>query len=340
MRVRVLLLFAAVAVAILAVAFLAPATQAGTQSAQKVYAKPNAEKATVYFIRTKRFSGSGRTMFLYADDQFLGVLDNNSYTYAYIPPGKRFLWLNWARVNRTVELAAGETYYFVVWDSILDVTEEVGQRRIEEVKAYCQPSDKETKTSEKHIRERSAKAQKFAEEDVGERAGSKGDREHHIAKWPKIDLSGYSILVIEDFAVTDPKAGKRKNQDLLSSAPSRVANLVSIDLDEGTFEEVVRGEIEEPREGALILRVELTQYKPGSATARFMIAGAGAARLDFLARLIDGASGEELASFSDERAYGWGGAMGASGGIETIEKNLAYELAVYLERQVQGLKEE
>lgn len=336
MRNRVFLRFAAVAVAAVAVALLVPATQAGTTTTQKAFAEPNEEDALVYFIRTKRFSGSGRTMFLYADDRFLGVLDNDSYTFAHIPPGERFLWLNWARINRTVDLQAGETYYFVVWDTILDVTEEVGLRRIEEVKSYCQPTDKEIKTSEEHIRKRSDKAVEFAEKDTGERAGSKADREKHIAKWPEVDLSGYSILVIEDFAVTDPKASQRKNQDLLSTAPSRVANLVRSDLDKGTFDEVRRERTEGPLEGALILRVELTQYKPGSAAGRFMIAGAGAARLDFLARLIDGATGEELATFSDERAYGWGGAMGAAGGIETIEKNLAYELAVYLERQVQG----
>ncbi len=340
MKNRTLIPLVVIAAAVLAAFILMPAAQAASKTTQKEYAEPNDDKALVYFIRTKRFTGGGRTIFVYADNQFLGVLDNDSYTFAHVDPGKRFLWLNWARINREVELEPGETYYFVVWDSILDVPVEEGLRRVEEAEFYCQPDAKEIKTSEKHIQGRSGKAEKFAEKDTGERAGTKSDREAHIAKWPTVDLSGYSILVIEDFKVTDPKAGKRKNRDLLQTAPTRVANLVRADLDEGTFDEVLRGEIEGPLEGALILRVELTQYKPGSKAARAMMAGAGASRLDFLARLIDGDTGEELATFSDERAYGWGGMMGAMGGIEIIEKNLAYELAIYLERQVQGAREE
>ncbi|HUF78917.1 MAG TPA: DUF4410 domain-containing protein, partial [Thermoanaerobaculia bacterium] len=77
---------------------------------------------------------------------------------------------------------------------------------------------------------------------------------------------------------------------------------------------------------------EITQYKPGSAVARGIVAGAGAARMDFAVRLVDAASGEEVAGFADERSYSWGGAMGAAGGIETIEQNVAYELALYLAR--------
>lgn len=340
MKIHVLFVIVAVAVASLAAAFLTPAAHAAIKTTEKAYAEPSDDQALVYFIRTKRFTGSGRTLFLYAGDKFLGVLENDSYTFAHVDPGEQFLWLNWARVNRSFEFEKGKTYYFVVWDSILDVEEDTGRRRVEEAKFYCQPSDKEIKASEKHIKDRAGKAQEFADKETGERAGTKADREKHIAKWPIIDLSSYSILVIEDFEVTDPKASQRKNADLLKTAPSRVANLVRADLDKGTFDEVLREKIEEPLDGALILRVELTQYKPGSKAGRFMIAGAGAARLDFVARLIDGATGDELATFSDQRAYGWGGMVGAMGGIEIIEKNLAYELATYLERQVQGVKEE
>lgn len=334
MRNRPFTLLITVSVIVLTAAFCTPGTLAVEKAAGKVYAKPNDEKATVYFIRTKRFQGSGRTMFLYSDDSFLGVLDNDSYTFAYLDPGEHFLWLNWARVNRLAEFEAGETYYFVVWDSIIDVPEEEGKRRVEQARYYCQPNEKQIKTSEKHIAERRGKAKEFAEKDTGERAGSSGEREKHIAKWPKIDLSKYSILVIEDFKITDPMAGERKNSDLVVSAPSRAANLVRSDLDKGTFEQVLREKVDEPSEGTLILRVEFTQYKPGSKAARFMIAGAGAARLDFTARLIDAVTGEEVAKFSDERSWGWGGVYGGSGGIEMIEKNLAYELANYLERRV------
>jgi hypothetical protein len=81
-----------------------------------------------------------------------------------------------------------------------------------------------------------------------------------------------------------------------------------------------------------VLRGRITQYKPGSAAGRAMLAGVGAARLDFEAVLVDAATGAELARFADERSWSWGGVVGASGGIDTIEQNLAYELALYLER--------
>lgn len=333
MRLRALVPLFAISATFIVAPFIMPTAQASIPTVEKEYGEPNDETALVYFIRTKRFQGSARTMFLYAGDKFLGVLENDSYTFAYIDPGEQFLWLNWARVNRTFPFEAGKTYYFVVWMDILDIPEEEGVRRIKEAKFYCLPDDKEIEVSRSHISERGGKAEKFAEKDTGERAGAKSEREAHIAKWPKIDLSDYPILVIEDFEITDPKADKRKNQDLLNTAPSRVANLVRADLDVGTFDEIRREKLQEPVEGALILRVELTQYKPGSAAARAMIAGAGASRLDFTARLIDAVTGDELATFSDERAFGWGGMVGAMGGIEMIEKNLAYELAIYLERQ-------
>lgn len=56
----------------------------------------------------------------------------------------------------------------------------------------------------------------------------------------------------------------------------------------------------------------------------------GSARTMFV--YVDAATGEELARFADERSWSWGGVVGAAGGIDTIEQNLAYELALYLER--------
>jgi hypothetical protein len=50
-------------------------------------------------------------MFVYADQQFVGALDNNTYTSAYLPPGKHLLWLNWAKINTEIELEAGKTHY-------------------------------------------------------------------------------------------------------------------------------------------------------------------------------------------------------------------------------------
>jgi hypothetical protein len=161
-------------------------------------------------------------------------------------------------------------------------------------------------------------------------AGQK-KREKKAASWPAVDLTPYSILYVEDVQVTDPKAGKRKNVAMLKSAPERIEGYLVATVEEGLFEEVRQSPME-PVSGAVALKVELTQYKPGSAFGRAMLAGVGSAHLDFKATLIDAATGERLTSFSGEKTWAWGGAYGMSRGIEELEQNLAVELALYLKR--------
>jgi len=310
----------------------ATATGAAVLSDPNTFGDVDPDRALVYFIRGHHFTGSARTMFVYADDTFLGTVDDDGYTFAYVEPGTRLLWLNWARINRTVVLEPGRTYWFdLAVDHIGDLDESDARARIAAVAHYCTPTEAETETSAGHILGRKDKAEKFAKKETGEFFGTRSAREKHVAAWPKVDLSRYSILVVEDFAVTDPKAKGRKRAELVVGAPARMARLVQTAVDPGLFREVRRGRLDRPDSDAVVLRVEVTQYKPGSEAARLWVgAGAGSARLDFVARLIDGATGAEIATFADERAWGWGGAMGAAGGIETIERNLAHELSVYL----------
>ncbi len=312
----------------------APVAAANT-SAAKTMGEPKEDQALVYFIREGRFQGGGRTMFLYADDVFLGTLDNNSYTFAHVAPGKRLLWLNWARINAEVELEAGKIYYFNVWDKIRDIDEEYGKTLVAAVESYSTPTPKEQQTSAEHIRERYGKAQQVAakkpaaEPDV---AGPKKAREEHIAKWPRVDLAAYTVLVIEDFEMADPKAGDRAKEYLVQSAPRRLPDQIAKNVGEGAFAEVRRGAAGEPAPGAVVLKAKITQYKPGSETARLMLAGAGSAQLELEAQLVDAATGEEIARFAADRTWAWGGVVGASRGIEEMERNLAYEMAVYLRR--------
>jgi hypothetical protein len=312
----------------------APAAAAET-SPTKTMGEPKDDQALVYFIREARFQGGGRTMFLYADDIFLGTLDNNSYTFAYVPPGKHLLWLNWARINAEVELAAGKVYYFNVWDKIRDVDEEFGKTLIGAVKSYSTPTPKEQQTSAEHISERYGKAQKVAAKkpaDQPDLAGSKQAREEHIAEWPRVDLAPYTVLVIEDFEMADPKAAERPKEYLVQSAGRRLAEQVAKNVGEGAFAEVRRGAAAEPVAGGVVLKAKITQYKPGSEMARLMVAGAGSVQLELEARLVDAATGQEITHFAADRTWAWGGALGVSRGIEEMERNLAYELATYLRR--------
>lgn len=312
------------------VAFAVTGARSAVKNAEKVFGDAVENRALAYFIREHDMQAMLRTMFVYADDTFLTVVDDDGYGFAYVEPGRKLLWLNWSRVNRKFDFEAGSTYYFVVSDHFLEVDEQEGRDRIAAVRHYCTTSEKETETANKQARNRRAKAGKRAEAETGEFAGVKATRDRHVAKWPKVDLTPYSILIVEDFPVTDPKAESRKRIDLLRTAPKRVADYVKVDVDPELFVEVRRGTLGAPVEGALVVRAEITQYKPGSEMARTMMAGAGAARFDITVRLIDGATNRELVRFEDERSYAWGGAMGAAGGIETIERNVAHELSVYL----------
>ena len=162
-------------------------------------------------------------------------------------------------------------------------------------------------------------------------AGDK-KRQKNIDKWPEVDLGAYPVLCIEEFEMTDPKAPKRKKQVLVKSAPRRLADHLEEVLEPGLFDEVLRGPVDDPPAGTVMLTGEITQYKPGSAVGRAMLAGAGSAHMDFTAHLIDVQTGEELATFDGKKTWAWGGAMGMSKGVADLEQNLAYELALYFER--------
>ena len=307
---------------------------AGNRLAHQPPPEPRGDMASIFFIREPHFQGSGRTMFVYLDEEFLGVLDNNSYFHTYAPPGKHLLWMNWAKVSADVEWEAGETYYYNTWTGFDEVGEQTGKAMIEGVKAYVEPTDKERDTAAKHIEERYDKAQRVAEKrpEREEYVGTKSKREEHVARWGKVDLAAYSVLYVEPFEMTDPKAKNRKKEHLVEYAPIRLAEQIVENLEEGVFEDIRVGVPDTPAPGALVLRGQITQYKPGSETARLMLAGTGSSHLDFQAQLFDAVSGQKLSELDGERTWAWGGVMGASRDIGSLEKNVAYEIALYLER--------
>jgi len=331
-RARLVLLGSIIVTASTVLALFVPAARAVTKATEKVFGEPHEAEALVYFLREPRFQGSARTMFLYADETFLGVLDNAAYTFAYLEPGAHLLWLNWAKVTDEVELEAGAVYYFTVWSRFVKLDEASAQRLIEELKFYTTPEAKEEETAKKHIADRYKKAERRAEMPKKDYIGTDSKREEHVAKWAKVDLAEYSSLYVEDFLMKDPKAAERKKDHLVDTVGRRLAVQIVDVLGEGVFTEVHLAAVDEPARGGLVLRGEITQYKPGSDAARMMIAGAGSAHLDFTAHLINGSSGEEVVSFSGERTWAWGGAAGASRGIQDLEQNVAYEIALYLKR--------
>lgn len=327
-----------IAAAVLAAGLLVPATAPGAnRSSDKPSADPRADAALVYLIREKRFVGGGRTMFVFSDQTFLGALDNDSYTFAYLPPGKHLLWLNWAKINTEVEVEAGETYYFAIWSTFDVLDETSGKAYIGGVSAYATPTEREVAKGAEHIEERYGKAIASAEakpEDTTE-ATALRRRAEHVARWPKVDLAAYPALCVEPFVMADPKAEAIKKQYLVDSAAQRLSELVLEELGPAAFATVQKAGPCGNADGTVVLRARISQYKPGSDTARFMMAGAGSAQIELQVQLVSAQSGQTLVEFQPKGTWAWGGVIGAAMGISNLEKNVAYEVAAYL-RQARG----
>ncbi len=310
-------------VAALALASVIGATvvPAAVTSREKVLAEPRDDKTLIYFIRPMKFVGGGRTMFIYADETFLGVLENNSYTFAYVEPGKRLLWLNWARVTKEIEAEPGSTRYFWIYDHFNELTGEEGRRRVQEAGLYVTPNPKESQTAQRHIAERYEKALSYMGVDTSRTSGPK-DRgakaERRVANWPQVDLSPYESLFIEDFVITDPKAAERKNQDYVQTAPRRLADMLAEDLSARLSEQVRREAGREAEHRTLVLHVDVTRYRPA------LYGKGSAAYLNFDLQLIDGASGKTLARVTEKRGSGYG--------IDRLEGQVVREISAYLEK--------
>ena len=139
---------------------------------------------------------------------------------------------------------------------------------------------------------------------------------------------------VTDFglAVDNPK---REAKARLASRNMPDLLVEVLDTDERVFDKVLR-EPMQGRPGAIALQAIITTYKPGSKTARFMMAGAGKAKLQMVVRIVETDTGKEVISFPIKRTWAWGGGMGASKGIEDMDENVATELAMYLEKCKHG----
>jgi hypothetical protein len=276
-------------------------------------------------------------MFVFSDQSFLGTLDNDSYTLAYLPPGKHLLWLNWAKINAEVDVEAGKTYYFAIWSTFDPLDEASGKAYISGVSAHATPTEREVAKGAEHIAERYGKAVASADAKPDEttKATALRRRAEHVARWPKVDLAAYPALCVEPFVMADPKAEEKKKQYLVDSAPQRLAELVLEELGPSAFSSVLKAGACGNATDTVVLRARISQYKPGSDTARFMFAGAGSAQIEMQVSLVAAHSGETLVLFEPMGTWAWGGAVGAARGISELEKNVAYEVAAYL-RQARG----
>ena len=74
----------------------------------------------------------------------------------------------------------------------------------------------------------------------------------------------------------------------------------------------------------------ITRYDPGSAAARFFMAGLGQAHVDGRLDLADRAGERSLGSHTVTKTFAWGGIYGAATGIQDVEKGFAEAVAEVL----------
>lgn len=316
---------------------------AAEKSAAKIFGEVKSDQALVYLIREGHMLGAALTLIVVADQQFLGTLKNNSYTFTYLPPGNYLLWahpLGWTVSNTRVELEAGKAYYFNVWNSFDPLDEVTGPAFLKGIKRYLAPTDDEQEKAKEQIAKDYTKAMTKPVNDLAEarQVDDPARRQAHVAAWPQVDLEPYAILCIEDFVMADPEARNVEKEYLVESVPARLAKFVVTDLGPGVFDEVRQGVACEAAPGVAVLRGRILKYKPGSETARAIIAGAGSAQLEVQVTLVNGEAGDTLAQFDAKGLWAWGGELGASRGIQDLEKNVAYEMASYL-RHGRGVAE-
>ena len=142
----------------------AASAEAAVKTREKVYGEIVPDKALIYVVRPGSFFGKIRTSFVYVDDQFLGVVDNSSYTFGCLEPGRHLLWLSATRVRKEIDVAAGQEYFLLLlmappggfhW-----VPKETGMAWIEKIKFHATPTEKELRTVEDHLENKYAKAER------------------------------------------------------------------------------------------------------------------------------------------------------------------------------------
>jgi hypothetical protein len=115
---------------------------------------PLPDKALVYFARSGRMSGAAGSIYLFADQTFVGILHNGTYGYAHLAPGRRLFWTTWTKATREIDLVPGETYYLEVWREVAVLDAGRGQALIQKVKDLAVPDEGEQRKARTYIAKR------------------------------------------------------------------------------------------------------------------------------------------------------------------------------------------
>lgn len=149
------------------------------------------------------------------------------------------------------------------------------------------------------------------------------------------------VGVVKEAPVTAPKFdrvvvapfGNEVGSSLPATAPENVAEAVIAMLQKEhptMFREVSSTPSNQPTE--LFVQGKILKYNPGSKTARFMLIGLGAGKLELDVVFVNAATGETVERFSTSGEIMAGGIMGASMGIEDMINSAAKKIVQHLVR--------
>jgi len=140
--------------------------------------------------------------------------------------------------------------------------------------------------------------------------------ERAVEKMPKVDLSSYSVLYIEDFEITDPSAFRKMTPVQLEYGrgilPDFVRHWLTYSRDAVFFD--VKREPVKPEQGSLVLQGEMERYGTGLSGSSLRVS----------VRLVDPNTRERIVVFSITRS--------SSSSLVDVERLVGRELAEYLIR--------
>ena len=131
-----------------------------SKDVQKVFGKTKADKALVYFICMKNHGFSDSSIYIMSSEQYIGALDGDGYTYAYIEPGKHYLWhTRWRFAINEIEFLPGQTYYINISRRQYSLLDEIeGKALVNYVKYYYLVDEDSQKTATRVLKKNLKKA--------------------------------------------------------------------------------------------------------------------------------------------------------------------------------------
>jgi len=159
---------------------------------------------------------------------------------------------------------------------------------------------------------------------------------------PGFQLKDYSVVVVRQFAVTEPEVNDADDRALAAEMPSFLqSELIRRLRESGLFTRVVNASevaYTPGSEKALVLEGEITRLAPGSRALRYFVGfGAGRSKAQAETRFVDAQSSQPVLVIADRRvaAYGIFGGDSREHLRESFD-DMARDLAKFLVRLSKG----